>query len=137
MTATGHCLCGEVAFECDELGAASYCHCEDCRRTTGSAYNVGVRCPIGGFRITSGELGSFTKKGSSGFELTRWFCRSCGSPIYGSSPADPSIVYVRAGTLDDPKLVKPNLQAWVGSKVNWADIPSEIQTFQMGRGGAR
>lgn len=137
MTVTGHCLCGAVTFECDELGSASYCHCEDCRRLTGSAFNVGVRCPSSRFRITSGELGSFTKKGSSGFELTRWFCRSCGSPIYGSSPLDSSIVYIRAGALDDPKVVKPNLQAWISSKVTWADIPLDIQTFPKGRGGAQ
>jgi hypothetical protein len=137
MTATGHCLCGAVTFECDDLGAASYCHCEDCRRLTGSAFNVSVRCPSGGFRIITGELGGFTKRGSSGSELTRWFCRSCGSPIYGSSPVDPSIVYVRAGALNDPNVVKPSLQAWNSSKVSWAEIPPGIQTFQKGRGGAQ
>jgi hypothetical protein len=137
MTATGHCLCGEVVFECDDLGPASYCHCEDCRRLTGSAFNVGVRCSSDGFRIISGSLGHFTKRGSSGFELTRWFCRMCGSPIYGSSPVDPSIVYVRAGAIDDPALVKPELQAWVVSKVVWADIPHEIQSLQKSRRGAR
>lgn len=137
MTATGHCLCGAVTFECDELGPASYCHCEDCRRLTGSAFNVGVRCPISGFRITSGELGSFTKKGTSGFDITRWFCRSCGSPIYGSSPAHPSVVYVRAGALDNPESVKPVREAWVGSKVAWADIPVGIPSFEQGSGAAK
>ena len=136
MAITGSCLCGAVTFECDGLGAASYCHCEDCRRLTGSAFNVGVRCASDGFRVKSGELGSFTKNGSTGSELTRWFCQSCGSPIYGSSVADPSIVFIRAGALNDPKVVKPSLEAWTSSKVGWADIPPGIRSFEKGRGGA-
>ena len=133
MPTSENCLCGAVTFECDELGAASYCHCEDCRRLTGSAFNVGVRCPTDRFRITSGELGSFTKKGRSGFDLTRWFCSSCGSPIYGSSPVDSTLVYVRAGALNDPRVVKAKAQYWTRSKVDWADIPANIPTFEKGR----
>jgi hypothetical protein len=134
MTASGGCLCGAVTFECDELGPAGYCHCEDCRRCTGSAFNISVRCTTSGFRILSGELGSFTKRGDSGCELTRHFCRSCGSPLFTSSPRDPAIVYVKAGVLDDPETVRPALQAWTSSKVAWADIPPDIDQFEKGRG---
>ena len=41
---SGGCLCGFIRYEYDgELGAANYCHCNDCRRTTGSAFNIGIR----------------------------------------------------------------------------------------------
>lgn len=135
VVVTGGCLCGAVRFECEGLGSAGYCHCEDCRRCTGSAFNVSVPCPTDGFRIISGDLGSFTKTGESGFELTRCFCHSCGSPIFTSSPLDPSVVYIKAGALDDPDAVKPALQAWMRSKVVWADIPDGIASFEKGRGG--
>lgn len=134
MTATGGCLCGTVTFECDELGAAGYCHCEDCRRCTGSAFNVSVRCAASGFRILSGEPASFTKSGDSGCELTRYFCQSCGSPLFTSSLRDPAVIYVKAGVLDDPETVRPALQAWTRSKVVWANIPSDIESFEEGRG---
>lgn len=129
------CLCGAVTFVCDSLGSAGYCHCEDCRRCTGSAFNVSVRCPTAEFRITSGDLGRFTKVGGSGFELTRSFCRSCGSPIFTSSPLDPSVIYIKAGALDDPDAVKPTLEAWVRSKVAWANISDGIASFEKGRSG--
>jgi hypothetical protein len=122
-----------VTFECDELGSAAYCHCEDCRRCTGSAFNVSVRCAESSFRVLSGVLGSFTKCGDSGWELSRHFCQSCGSPVYTSSPRDPTVVYVKAGVLDDPAAVRPALQAWTRSKVAWADIPAEIDSFEGGR----
>jgi hypothetical protein len=134
MTTTGKCLCQAVTFECDELGPAGYCHCEDCRRCTGSAFNVSVRCAADGLRILSGELGSFTKNGDSGCELTRHFCQTCGSPVFTSSPRDPAVIYVKAGLLDDPEAVRPALQCWTRSKVAWADPPSWIDSFEKGRG---
>ena len=43
----GRCLCGSVRYQCEgELGPANYCHCEDCRKCTGSAFNVGVRIEL-------------------------------------------------------------------------------------------
>lgn len=137
MSITGGCLCGSVKFECDGLGSAGYCHCEDCRRCTGSAFNISVRCPTSAFRIVSGELGSFTKTGSSGFELTRSFCKSCGSQILTSSPLDPSVIFIKAGVLDDPSFVRPTLEAWVKSKAQWATIPAEIESFEKSRGDAK
>lgn len=136
MTATGGCLCGAVRFECDELGSAGYCHCEDCRRCTGSAFNVSVSCATSAFRILSGELGSFTKRSDSGWDLTRQFCLSCGSPIATSSPRDRTVIYIKAGVLDDPAAVDPKLQAWTCSKVVWADIKPTIDSFRKGRGAA-
>ena len=137
MATMGGCLCNAVRFECDDLGSAGYCHCEDCRRCTGSAFNISVRCPTSGFRVISGELGKFTKTGESGYELTRSFCLSCGSPIFTSSPLDPAVVYIKAGVLDDPGGVNPSLEAWVSSKVAWAEIPSGIAHFPKGRGVAK
>jgi hypothetical protein len=47
------------------------------------------------------------------------------------------VIYIKAGVLDDPDAVKPTLEAWVGSKVAWADVPVEIASFEKGRGGAK
>jgi hypothetical protein len=137
MSITGKCMCGGVQFDCDEIGSAGYCHCEDCRRCTGSAFNISVRCEKDAFHIRSGRLGSFTTVGDSGFELTRYFCIDCGSPIYTSSPRDPSIVFIKAGVLDDPTVVKPTLEAWVQSKVDWSQISVGLNSFKKGRGNAQ
>ena len=86
----GRCLCGHVVYEiAGPVGPANYCHCEDCRRCTGSAFNIGVRCETAGFRILSGATKGFTKRGDSGNELTRNFCPECGSPIFTSSLRHP------------------------------------------------
>jgi hypothetical protein len=98
------------------------------------------RCLCGFIKYTyTGPLGSaghvkgFIKRGVSGTELTRYFCPECGSPIYTSSPRHPLHVYVKAGTLDDPTVVKPGHQSWVGAAVSWSAIDSSLPTFPRGR----
>jgi hypothetical protein len=58
--------------------------------------------------------------------LTRYFCPECGSPLYTVSPAHPEVLYVKAGTLDDPRLVHPRRQNWMRSRVPWTTIGLEL-----------
>lgn len=134
MTIQGHCLCGHVAYRYSgEAGPASYCHCEDCRRCTGSAFNVGVRLERARFEIVRGSTRGFTKRGASGNALTRHFCPECGSPIYTSSETHPEHVYVKAGTLDDPRVVEPTSEIWTVSAVPWHRPATGLEQFARGR----
>lgn len=134
-TVHGRCLCGHVVYEYrGAVGPANYCHCEDCRGCTGSAFNIGVRLERAAFHITSGCPKGFTKRGDSGNELTRHFCPQCGSPIYTSSPQHKQHVYVKASTLDDPTIVKPVRQKWVASAVSWSQVDPRIPSFAKGTG---
>ena len=136
VPATGGCLCGAVRYTIDgAIGPAGYCHCTDCRRVTGSAFNISAPVRLADFEIT-GTLGSHGHPAESGTILTRYFCAICGSPIYGASPAHPDIIYVRAGTFDDPAAIRPDRQSWTRSRVDWAEIPATIQTFSKGRNHA-
>ncbi|MBV8739097.1 MAG: GFA family protein [Alphaproteobacteria bacterium] len=112
-----------------EVGPASYCHCADCRRATGSAFNVGVKVSARQFRITQGDLKGFTKTGDSGNELTRHFCPECGSPLFTSSPRHPDFYFLKAGCLDDPGVVRTTHQSWVASRVDWAVISPDLPAF--------
>ena len=132
-TIHGRCLCGHIRYEyTGAVGPANYCHCEDCRRCTGSAFNIGVRFDLAEFRILSGKPRGFTKRGESGAELTRHFCPKCGSPIFTSSPKHADSVYVKAGSLDDPLIVNPTHQSWLSSAVPWSRIGSDIASFTKG-----
>lgn len=123
----GGCLCGSVRYIYSGLvGPAAYCHCEDCRRCTGSAFNISVKLDAQKFEIVSGKTKGFTKRADSGNKLTRHFCPECGSPIYTSSPTHSQHVYVKAGTLDHPDAVKPIYQSWVRSAVSWSNIPADL-----------
>jgi len=127
---SGHCACGQVVYEYNGMvGPANYCHCEDCRRLNGSAFNIGVRMDSAEFKVVSGSLKAFSKCGDSGRELTRHFCSNCGSPIFTSSPTHPDYVYVKAGTLDDASVVKPTHESWTESAVSWSRIDADLRSF--------
>ena len=130
----GSCLCGGVRYEYEgELGTAGYCHCEDCRRISGSAFGVSVRAVAERFRIVAGSPRAFTKTSDSGRPVTRFFCPDCGSPIYTQPPLHPETVFIKAGSLDDPALAVPDRQAWIVSRVTWAAIDPAITTYERGR----
>lgn len=130
---TGHCLCGQVTYiYLGEVGPANLCHCEDCRRCTGSAFNVGVRLTAAAFRITRGAPKGYTKAGDSGTPLTRWFCPDCGSPLYTTSPKHPEFIYVKAGTLDNPAIVHVERQIWLDSAVPWRHVDRDLMGFSRG-----
>lgn len=132
---TGGCLCGGVRFAAaGPAGLAGYCHCTDCRRTTGSAFNLSLPVAARHFRLLAGRPRGFTKRADSGAELTRHFCPDCGAPLYTTSPRHPELVYLKAGAVDDPALVRPGHQAWTRSAVAWARIPPDLPSFPEGRG---
>jgi hypothetical protein len=84
---TGGCLCGDVRYEyTGPIGPANYCHCRDCR-ITGSAFNIGVRCEVMGFRLVQGEVKEFSKMADSGTLISRAFCPNCGFPLVSTIPA--------------------------------------------------
>jgi hypothetical protein len=131
---SGGCCCGGIGYEyVGEVGAAGYCHCEDCRRISGSAFGVSVRVAAKNFRIVRGEPKGFTKPGESGRAATRYFCPHCGSPIYTAPALHPETVFIKAGSLDDPTLVKPDRQAWMRSRVAWATIAPGLTTYEKNR----
>ncbi len=132
----GGCLCGGCRFEyTGEVGPANYCHCTDCRRSTGSAFNVGVRLRREHFLMVAGSPHTFTKAGDSGAALSRHFCPTCGSPLFTSSPRHPDWVYAKAGVLDDPLVVSPTHESWASSETPWARIPSGIARYGKNAGG--
>jgi hypothetical protein len=134
LVITGGCLCGNVRFAyTGRLGSASYCHCADCRRCTGSAFNVSVAMERRHFRISAGAPKGFTKTAESGTELTRHFCPDCGSPLFTTSPRHPALVYAKAGALDDPAPVRPAYQSWMRSAVPWATIEPGLPGYETRR----
>lgn len=129
----GGCLCGAIRYRiAGPLGPANYCHCSDCRRVTGGAFNIGVRVDARSL-VVSGEAAWYAHPGGSGQSVRRAFCPRCGSPLFTTHPARLDSVWVRAGTLDDPTQVKPEYEAWADSKVEWAHPPPQLKAYARNR----
>jgi hypothetical protein len=130
----GGCLCGSVRYECaGDPGDASYCHCDDCKRATGGPYTVGVLVRAADLRILCGQVKGYTTLADSGRKITREFCPNCGSPLFTRAEKSPALVFLKAGSLDEPELVRPNCQTWTKRAVPWAHIDTKLPCFPEGR----
>src|SRR5512145_235971 len=110
-TLRGGCLCGAVRYECTgDTQSASYCHCDDCKKATGGPYTVGVLVEAAKLHILSGQVKGYTTIADSGRKITRQFCPNCGSPLFTRAENCSDLVFLKAGCLDEPGLIKPSCQ---------------------------
>jgi hypothetical protein len=131
---TGGCLCGAVRYEyAGEVGESSYCHCDDCKRATGGPYTVGVVSVAARLRIVRGKVKGYTTKADSGRNITREFCPECGSPLFTRAEKCPDLVFIKAGSLDNPEVVRPSCQTWTERAVPWAYIDEHLPRYPKGR----
>ena len=128
---TGHCLCGSVRYEISgEPLALLYCHCEECRRATGSSLNTSIFVRRGDFRIASGDDALSFYESSSGNR--RHFCSRCGSPVFKNFPIPGDLLTVRAGTLDSDPGIRPSAHIWVSEKAPWHEITDGLPQHPKG-----
>jgi len=118
---TGHCLCGNVSYRLEsEPFAQALCHCRDCQRQTGSAFSIVIGVPRDTFSVEGDTLASIETTGEvHGTPTRRHFCSNCGSPIFSVVDAQPEVVYVKAGTLDDASWLEPNAEVFTRSALPW------------------
>ena len=127
-------MCGAVRYECTgDPGNASYCHCDDCKRATGGPYTVGVLVRAADLRILTGQVKGYTTIADSGRKITRQFCPECGSPLFTRAEKCPDLVFLKAGSLDEPECVKPSCQIWTKRAVPWAYVDESLPSFPEGR----
>jgi len=122
----GRCLCGAVSYTSDaEPLFCAVCHCRNCQRQTGTAFSIVVAVPEDRFEVT-GELSEHVTIGEDhGQPTRRRFCSGCGSPIVTVSESAPGVAIIKAGTLDDPSWLEPQLEVWCESAQPWVSQDPE------------
>lgn len=129
----GGCMCGDVRYRCATAPKmVYYCHCKDCRRGSGSAFHVGVGVYKDAVTVTKGSPSSFRKVSDNGNGITRVFCPRCGSPLFTYLDTAPDIVMVKAGSIDEPGELQPTMEIYTDSKVPWARIAPQTDSYANG-----
>ena len=123
MLTTGHCLCGDLAYQFEGTPKwVSYCHCESCRRHTSSAVAAFVGMESSLARYTRGTPVRF----ASSPGVIRSFCGRCGSPMSYESESFPGEIHFYTGTLSDPAAVAPTSHVHVAEKLPWFDVRDDL-----------
>ncbi len=117
----GSCLCGAIEYEiAGELGPIVACHCSRCRKASGSAFNAMSPVAAANLRIVKGQ--EYVRDYRNAAGVSRLFCCTCGSQLFGKRDSMPETVRVRIGTLDTPVNSKISAHVFVGSKAGWDEI---------------
>jgi hypothetical protein len=97
-------------------------------RQTGSAFVVNVLIETDRVELTAGELQPVpVPRGSKKQKI--WRCPTCQIAVY-SQYTRATVRFVRAGTLDDPSSVEPDVHIYTRSKLPWVELPESTPAFR-------
>jgi hypothetical protein len=125
---TGSCLCGEVRFEIDgELERFYLCHCQYCRKDTGSAHAANLFSTSATLKWISGG-GNVRQFNLPSTRHSRSFCATCGSAL-PLMQMNGKLLVVPAGSLNSEITVRPDAHIFISSRAAWDDALEKIPTF--------
>ncbi|QYS98054.1 CENP-V/GFA domain-containing protein [Trichoderma simmonsii] len=124
LVQSGGCICGKIRYTYNaEPITKVLCHCDDCRKISGSNYSVNFLVPEAAFQVTVGTPKIFSKVADSGDTINSYFCGDCGSMIWRESTNCGPNKVVKAGTLDDSgKIISTSVfdaEVFTRSRVEW------------------
>jgi len=124
----GGCLCGTVRYVISGgIRNIVMCHCSLCRKAQGSAFATNGIVNTSDFRFTSGEHNLTGYESSPG--QTKYFCKTCGSPILSRNLERLDQVRIRVGTIESDIAERPEAHIFVSSKANWESLCGDLPRF--------
>ena len=126
----GGCACGELRYR---LAASPMfvhcCHCLNCQRQTGTAFVLNILIEASRVELLGGTPTPVEVPREHG--LHRIFrCPRCQVAVWSEYGGRSEVLFVRAGTLDDPAMVSPDAHIYTRSKLPWILLPASIPAFE-------
>jgi len=128
MTYTAQCCCGtcKVTFK-GAPALNALCHCDDCKRRTGSAFGWNVYFHQNQLMEDIGEIIFYSPEVDP--EQTRSFCCNCGTTLTWTTPFRPEDIGVSGGAFIDPPLPQPLHSAADDQRCTWLARPEGTDTW--------
>jgi hypothetical protein len=123
---SGGCVCGAIRYRV--LGPpamVAYCHCADCRKSSGSIVSVLAGFRKVGFELENGNPTCF----EATLTVKRSFCKSCGTPLFYDNKYFPENTYIHIGSFDHPEELPPDRHTWVSERISWHDINDNLKQY--------
>jgi hypothetical protein len=114
----GSCLCGEIRFEIEGGFDSFYlCHCQYCRKDTGSAHAANLFSQSATLKWLAGES-LVTPYNLPSTRHGKSFCSICGSAVPRTQMSG-ALLVVPAGCLDTNVSIRPDAHLFGSSKADW------------------
>ena len=126
----GGCSCGAVRYRlASEPLVTHCCHCLNCQRQTGSAFVINLVIEPERVELLTGKPEPVDAPRDDGSTQRIFRCPQCQVAVY-SEYGPPEVRFVRAGTLDDPTGIAPDVHIYTRSKVRWVALDEPTPAFQ-------
>jgi hypothetical protein len=127
----GGCSCGAVRYRlASEPLFVHCCHCLNCQRQTGSAFVINLLIEADRVERLGVEPAAVDVPRDDGGLQRIFRCPTCQVAVY-SEYSRPEIRFVRAGTLDEPTSVAPDVHIFTRSKLPWVTLPDSVPAFEI------
>jgi hypothetical protein len=131
VPAEGGCSCGAVRYRLTSEPLFTHCcHCLNCQRQTGSAFVINLLIEADRAELLAGDPQPVDVPRDDGSTQRIYRCTSCQIAVF-SEYGRPEIKFVRAGTLDEPSRVTPDVHIYTRSKVRWITLPVSAPAFEV------
>ena len=122
VPAAGGCLCGAVRYRVDHQPRVHYCHCDMCRRATGSAFAVLAWVPIASVAWS----GATRKVRRSSPIASRGFCEKCGTPLTLQYDPPAEEIALHVGSFDNPGAFEPSYNYGSSQRLAWVSCGIDL-----------
>jgi hypothetical protein len=102
----------------------------NCQRQTGSAFVINALIEADRVELLQGEPRPVPVPRDDGSSQTIWRCPTCEVALF-SEYGRPGVRFVRAGTLDEPAAISPDVHIYTRSKLAWVTIPDGVPAFDV------
>ena len=127
---TGGCLCGKIRYKVSAKPQyIDNCHCDTCRKATGSAFATNIFVSKDDLVVTQGEPKSFSHNADSGNTVTKEFCANCGSQLFGYGTKRPDAKNIKVGSIDDANFVQPIANLYMKRALPFTQIDPSLDGF--------
>lgn len=132
FSAEGGCACGAVRYRMNDRPLFVHCcHCTWCQRETGSAFAVNAMIETALVDILKGDPVKVPIPSESGGGQRIVRCPECQVALWSYySGIGEKVSFVRAGTLDTPDLVQPDIHIFTASKQPWIALPPDKPAYK-------
>jgi hypothetical protein len=122
----GGCSCGAVRFAITDFLWVLMCHCDACKKRTGTAYGLSVMIDNSSLAEFVGETKTFTRAGESGKPVHYEFCPRCGTTVRWKIDIVPNRQVFALGAFDEPGTFTVAGEMYADRALPWARLGCEL-----------
>ena len=132
FSAEGGCACGAVRYRLNDRPLFVHCcHCTWCQRESGSAFVINALIESAKVDVLKGAPARVPTPSESGGGQVFVRCPDCKVALWSYySGIGEKVSFIRAGTLDEPARVPPDIHIFTRSKQPWVALPPETPAYE-------